>query len=307
MIPIKRKVETAWGILQAYFRGWKTKRKIVVIESDDWGAIRTSLRGAYDRLVDLGYEMDKSPFNKDALETTEDLDLLFNVLESIKDQSGRSPCITANIIMANPDFDRIRQSDFQDFFYEPVDVSLSHNPIHQDVTQRWLDGMRRKIFIPQLHGLYHVCWWNWLKSLKNNSPEALLTFEMNMCGVPRAASKEGKGFYGPVYLFQHELMHYNIDIKDVIMEGAKLFEKLFGYNSLSTVAPNYGWTDKVEDIWSDNGIKFIQGSIFQNMGRNNLRRAHFLGEYNPRGCYYLVRNCRIGLFDSEWRLSFRNV
>lgn len=64
-----RKLQTAWGVAQSYWRGWRCCRKIVVIESDDWGSIRTSSREAYDRLVAAGYPMGRSAFGADALET----------------------------------------------------------------------------------------------------------------------------------------------------------------------------------------------------------------------------------------------
>mgnify|MGYP000999890125 CR=1 FL=1 len=31
--------------------GWRTNRKIVVIESDDWGSVRMRSREVYDRLI----------------------------------------------------------------------------------------------------------------------------------------------------------------------------------------------------------------------------------------------------------------
>ena len=40
------------------FRGWNTKSKIVVIESDDWGSIRTPSKEIYNHLLK------KSTFNR---------------------------------------------------------------------------------------------------------------------------------------------------------------------------------------------------------------------------------------------------
>lgn len=39
-----RKIRSAWGIARAYLRGWRTRRRIVAIENDDWGGIRTADR-----------------------------------------------------------------------------------------------------------------------------------------------------------------------------------------------------------------------------------------------------------------------
>ena len=66
--------------------GWRTKRHIVVIESDDWGSIRMSSKESFERLRAAGIPVDKSHYNiNDALECNQDLEELFNVLVRYKD------------------------------------------------------------------------------------------------------------------------------------------------------------------------------------------------------------------------------
>ena len=90
-----------------YLPGFRTKRKIIVIESDDWGSIRMASKEAYNILLNSGYPVDQSTYNKnDALESNEDLEMLFEVLSSVKDKNGNSAIITANTIVANPDFEK---------------------------------------------------------------------------------------------------------------------------------------------------------------------------------------------------------
>jgi hypothetical protein len=282
-----------WARYQAYLRGWRTREKIVVIESDDWGSIRTSSRSAYDRLLNMGYPVTRSNYNFDALETSEDLDQLFEVLDSVKDSQGRPSCITANMIMANPDFDKIRQANFEEYFYEPAGVTLSRDPSRQGVEERWQDGMNRKLFVPQLHAREHICWWQWLKALRNKSREALDTFELGMCGLALASSHENVGFFSPLYLNDEELATEGVDLTRLVVEGSELFEKQFGFKPLSAIAPNYCWTDHVEDIWSRIGIRYIQGDIIQKLRTSDgpKLRCHYLGERNRFDSCYMVRNC----------------
>ncbi len=62
--------------------GWRTKRRIVVLESDDWGTIRTPSREILERLRKEGIEVDKCHYMRyDSLESEEDLELLFDVLK----------------------------------------------------------------------------------------------------------------------------------------------------------------------------------------------------------------------------------
>ena len=100
------------------YRGWKTNRKIVVIESDDWGSERTPSLDTYENLIKSGLRVDLCPFSKfDTIESTKDLQDLFTVLSSVKDKNG-NPCVfTANFNLANPDFQKIRESEFEKYFY----------------------------------------------------------------------------------------------------------------------------------------------------------------------------------------------
>ena len=68
--------------------GWRTNRKIVVIESDDWGSIRMSSNESYKTLKKAGLSLDKGAgarYNKyETLASKEDLKHLFEVLKSVK-------------------------------------------------------------------------------------------------------------------------------------------------------------------------------------------------------------------------------
>ena len=89
-------------------QGWRTRRKIVVIESDDWGSIRMDSPEAYKHFLSLGYPVDKCPYNRnDMLETNTDLEMLFEVLHSVKDMHGKPALLTANSLVVNPHFKKI--------------------------------------------------------------------------------------------------------------------------------------------------------------------------------------------------------
>lgn len=110
-------------------RGYTTNRRIIVIESDDWGSIRMPSLDVFHKMASLGLDVVGRCYNEnDSLATKEDLSLLFDVLSHYKDFKGNSPKITANICVANPDFERIRASGFTSYFYEPFTVTLERYP-----------------------------------------------------------------------------------------------------------------------------------------------------------------------------------
>ena len=146
-----------------------------------------------------GYRLDRSTYGADALETDEDLNRLFEVLEGIRDSRGRPACLTANMILANPDFDRIREAGFTQYFWRPVRLTLAEDPARRGVAERWADGAKRGLFFPQLHAREHPCWWRWLEALRRGSAETLLAFDLGMCGLDDRSTKEGLCFYAAPY------------------------------------------------------------------------------------------------------------
>ena len=84
----------------------------------------------------------------DSLETNEGLELLVEVLTKYKGHNWNHPCIIAVTNIANPDFIKIKVSDFQEYHYETIestylgyfDSDRVLNLIHEDI--------HNKIFIP---------------------------------------------------------------------------------------------------------------------------------------------------------------
>ena len=105
--------------------GFRTKRKILVIESDDWGSIRMPSKQVYYKFIEEGFKIHESVYNRlDTLECNEDLELLFEVLQSNVDSKGNAAVITANIVVGNPDFDKIKEANFQNYHYESVEQTM---------------------------------------------------------------------------------------------------------------------------------------------------------------------------------------
>jgi len=70
--------------------GWKTKRKIVVISVDDYGNVRLDSKEARYNMDKAGMKIYSRFDVFDTLETKQDLEELYTVLDSVKDINGRS-------------------------------------------------------------------------------------------------------------------------------------------------------------------------------------------------------------------------
>ena len=74
----------------------------------------------FNRLQADNMPFTKNRFNRyDTLADREDLERLFEVLQSVDDSKGRNAVMTAFTNVANPDFKKIRASDFNEYHFEP--------------------------------------------------------------------------------------------------------------------------------------------------------------------------------------------
>ena len=164
--------------------GWHTKRHILVIESDDWGSIRMPSKEVYNRLLNKGLRVDKDPYCRyDSLATADDLNALFDVLCSVKDKNGRHAVMTADAVVANPDFEKIKDSDFSCYYYEPFTTTLSRNNKHNGVFNLWKQGISADIFHPQFHGREHLNVKKWLQNIQKGDETTRLAFDYGTFGL----------------------------------------------------------------------------------------------------------------------------
>jgi hypothetical protein len=237
--------------------GWRTKRKLVIIESDDWGSIRMPSNEVFGNLLKAGNDLlsdDGFRYNKyDSLATSEDLASLFEVLSSVKDSTGRPAVFTPFSVVANPDFSKILQTDFKDYFYEPFTETLKRYPGCENSFELWKEGIGKRLFMPQFHGREHLNVKVWMRALKSRHAKTRLAFDNGMWGISTASDPEIKvefqaafDFIDPDDLKYHE---------DVIVSGLNLFEKLFGYRAIYFVPPNGPFSSTLESVCYSEGIK----------------------------------------------------
>lgn len=266
-------------------RGWKTDRKIVVIESDDWGSIRMPNRQVYEATLAKGIPADKCHYCKyDTLATADDFSAMYDVLRQHKDKNGNNPMITANTIVANPDFEKIKQDDFQNYHYELFTETL--DKYLNTSFELWKQGIEEQLFFPQLHGREHLNVERWLKALQDNSIEAHFAFEHGFFGISTTISQENNpSFMAALDFDSEEGKRFG---NQAINEACHIFENIFGYRSKSFIGPNYFWHDETEDALANNDVPYLQGGYVQKLP--NQIKHHYLGQRNQHKQIYLIRN-----------------
>lgn len=288
------------------FRGWKTRKKIIVIESDDWGSIRMPSKEVYEQCIKAGYPVNKIAYEKyDSLASEDDLELLFNLLTSFRDKNGNHPIITANCVVANPDFNKIKAGYFKNYYFELITDTFKRYPKHSNCFKLWTEGIKAKIFHPQYHGREHINVSLFMDDLRKGSPHVLFGFDRQMPGcIPLGPEVKGNDYVEATNYFSRPDKDEKLTF---FLEGLVLFEGLFGYKSESIIPPNYIWSPDYDRPISIAGVKYIQGSRKMRepnpYGRSKYY-SHYLGQINQYGQVYLLRNA---LFEpSLFRLGIQD-
>lgn len=272
-------------------RGYKTSKKVVVIESDDWGSVRMPSVKSFQNLLDAGVRVDKCGYNTyDNLESAEDLHALFDTFRSIKTLQGNHPVLTANTIVANPDYDRIKDNNFNTYEFETFDKSYLRYQGSTATLDIVKDGIKEKLYYPQLHGREHIFISNWMNALKAKDKETMIAFENNVYGLSTTIIKEKRKSFLTALDFTNEAEI--VGHEQILTDAAAIFKKTFGFSSDSFIAPNYTWHPKHELLFKNVGIKYLQGGRAQKspQGDNYETIRHYMGKRNINGLFYSIRN-----------------
>ena len=272
--------------------GWRTKRHIVVIESDDWGSIRMSSLENFNRMLKAGMPVDKSHYNLyDALECNDDLVALMETLSKFKDVTGRPPVFTGVNVVANPDFEKIKQNGFSEYIYEPYTQTCKRYDNHEKVYELWKEAIAKRLIVPIFHGREHLNAQFWLRALQMGDKSTLLGFENEVTGMPGIKGEKLPDFQAAFDIDTKADLPYQ---KEVIKTGLDLFEQLYGYRSKYFVPTNGPFNNSLEKDLFDAGIRYINTGKKQRepLGEGQYRiNTRYLGTKNQYGQIYLTRNC----------------
>ncbi len=271
--------------------GYKTNRKIVVFESDDWGSIRMPSKLAYSNLLKKGIGVDKSLYDTlDSLEKKEDLEALFTVLQDNKSDHSL-PIFTFNTVIQNPDFSKIKENNFEKFY--GISLFDSYEKYYgESMNNLWQEAMSQKIMLPQYHAREHVNGYLWLKDLKAGVKDTKIAFENDFFAVKTKTSSRLRQHYLATY-FSESLEEFHF-VKEALKDGLQKFHELFQFYSKTFIASNYTWPIQLENELFNLGVLGIQGQRKQ-INTDFLEGkktfiSHYTGSKNKLSQIFTVRN-----------------
>jgi hypothetical protein len=290
MLTIKQKISKNY--INAI--GWSTKRKLFLIESDDWGSIRMPSRQVYNKLLENKVQVDKSYFDKnDSLESVADLQNLFEVLSSVKDINDNPASITAFSVVANPDFEKIRENGRYEYVYEPIKQTYKRKNHTNGSVDIFKEGANDRLLYPQFHGREHLHPQRWIAAINSNSRKERLAFDYHAFIGSR---KSDDVFHFPIG-YMAAFNWTNVDEienqKKVIIDGLSLFKQIFGFESVSFVASQSIYSNDINKTLLENGVNLISGQQYCPQGNGTTKIINKAwGKKNSFGQVYWRRNCQ---------------
>ncbi|ANE57707.1 hypothetical protein [Methylomonas sp. DH-1] len=233
----------------------------VLIESDDWGP---------------GAE-----FHADRLQQ------LLDMLARHRDTAGRNAVLTADMVLAVPDLERIASEGE----YRRKMLDADFPAIYQTLK----DGIARDILTPQLHGLEHLNGAAFARLYRQDDPRLAVAKATADWSDWESLDSPLQGHYVDGSALPTSPVD-SAEAQNIIELAAASFQRMFGAPSVSTVAPCYLWSDNIEAYWSKQNIIAIQTAGYRCTGRD--QSGHYrqdppiirVGNKSRLGQTYLVRN-----------------
>lgn len=275
--------------------GWKTNRKLLAFAVDDYGNIRLSGLEARKKLESNGVNL-KSRFNQlDALDTRQDYEELFEVLESVKDKNNKSAVFTTYAMPANIDFEEsIRKSSFVpenlDVTYEKLSQEDPAN--YQGAFQLMQQGIKNELLKPQFHGREHLNILAFNRLLEDKNAELLSNLELkclagipNHQDLPKVRFSEAFSFWDKNEIETH---------KSIIKDGLIRFEKVYGYKPTTFTPPAMLIHPELYPFVESLGIHAIDKPRVHQVHLGNgvyQKENNTLGVQKSQNHVTIVRNC----------------
>lgn len=273
-------------------RGWRTDKKIVVIESDDWGSIRMPGKEIYSQLQKTRLGQSLSLFDSlDSLERREDFQKMLELADGFRDSKNNPLVITLNTVMQNPNFQKIKETGYNEFHGIPFFQSYQ-DYYGENFEDLWVKGIENKLIRPQFHGREHVSEYLWLKDLRKGNEDTRIAFDHSFFALKTITSSKLRSHYLATY-FSETQEEYQLVKKNTI-EGLEMFKRVFGFSSKSFIACNYTWPKELENVLSAKGVNAIQsqaGNNITDFNKHIIRtQRNFTGKKNNCNQIYTARN-----------------
>ncbi len=250
------------------------KEKYIIIESDDWGLTGAVSQDGIDFLKKTYPQKPFSRWTSDSLETVEDLEALFYILNKYKNDFKSPPKITANFITHTIDYSNQAKLSF---------ISLSELLTKNKLLkQKYFEGIDNNLIYPQLHG---YCHYN-LDALRAfyKTVEGKRLFDVGFL-IGKSTLKQNPS------MFKSEFSDFKEEVKTNLKISIQEFANFFNYLPKSIIPPHFIIDSLYLDFLHNQGISAIQASNRLITTNRDRYRNIFFRKKNQ--LYWIPRTARL--------------
>jgi len=275
--------------------GWKTKRKIVVISVDDYGNVRLNSKKARKNMDKAGLKVLSRFDAYDTLETREDLELLFEALNSVKDKNNKSAVFTPFALPCNINFEAMAKDNYSKYIYENLPetyqkLETKDIDAYKGTWKLWLEGIEKGLMQPQFHGREHLNLKVFEEKLQQKDHEVLTALQNRSY---TSISNSGYASISISAAYEFWKFNENEKFKDVIQDGLNQFEKVYGYRSTHFNPPGGREHPVIHQYLKESGINYLDTPLVKNehQGEGKYKKIiNYTGKKNHLRMTYQVRN-----------------
>jgi hypothetical protein len=215
------------------------------------------------------------------------------VLTKYKDSKENHPVITALALTSNPDFKKIRDTNFE---YHSESIMESYqNYGEKTLFELWKsEGISNNLLYPQFHGKEHLHPERYVTRIANvNDMEHQAFLNKSIIGGSMGSSRRHN--FMAAFEYHNEQDKRNIEKRTA--EGLNQFETLFGFKSESFCPSQSVYGEHIFDVLKNNGVLAIQaGQQFKPENLILKKVDHYWGDKTSNGLIFWRRNCTFEIY-----------
>ncbi len=293
-----------------HVRGWRTGARIIVLSVDDYGNVRLDSNQARKALDKAGVNRELSRFDRfDTLETRDDLEALYETLESVQDRNGRHAVLTPFSVPCNFNFEEMAVEQYARYISEDLPqtfqkLSQLQSGAYKGTWDLWREGIAQGLMKPQFHGREHFNLRILEEKLADRDHEVLTALKN------RSYTSISSGRHATISVmaaFDFWGFEETSAFDSIIRDGLARFESVFGYRARHFNAPAGREHPVIHRVLRDKGVCYLDAPFVtsEHQGRGRSKYVvNFTGKRSALGQIFIVRNV---VFEPTNSRSFDSV
>ncbi len=275
--------------------GWRTRRKVLVFSVDDYGNVRLASKQAREELDQSGLKAISRFDAYDTLENREDLEMLYAVLDSVRDKNGKGAVFTTYALPCNIDFEQMAEEDYSQYHFELLPQTFEKLAVldpasYEGAWNLLKEGISGGFLVPQFHGREHFNLKVFEDRLHRKDKELISSLKSRSLASLSNLDHESPGYTSA---FGFREFSENLEFEPIIKEGLDAFEKVYSYRAVNFTPPGGSEHKIVHSYASHHGISYVDVPMIkkEHQGKGKFQsRFYYTGKKNADGITYMVRN-----------------